>query len=113
MHRNLTTIVLLASALSAAQTSSQSKPPQQPQQRDLKIEKIEDVTAPSKAPLIPRSYAVIIGISKYPKLDAGHQLSYAARDAQSIYTALISPEGGNFKQENVHVLKDEKATLAN
>ena len=35
------------------------------------------------------------------------------RDAQSIYTILISPEGGNFKQENVHVLTGAKATLAN
>ena len=63
--------------------------------------------------MIPRSYAVIIGISKYPKLDASHQLTYVERDAQSIYTALISPEGGNFKQENVHVLTGTKATLAN
>ena len=34
------------------------------------------------------------------------------RDAQSIYTIAISPEGGNFKQENVHVLEGAKATLA-
>jgi tetratricopeptide (TPR) repeat protein len=109
MLLRVTTYTLLFSAAVAAQTTA---PPAQPQQRDLKIEKIEDTTAPPKTPMIPRSYAVIIGISKYPKLAANLQLNYAERDAQSIYTALISPEGGNFKQENVHVLTGTKATLA-
>ena len=40
-------------------------------------------------------------------------MQLAERDAQSIYTIAISPEGGNFKQENVHVLTGAKATLAN
>ena len=40
------------------------------------------------------------------------QLRFAERDAQSIYTILISPEGGSFKAENVHVLTGAKATLA-
>ena len=30
----------------------------------------------------------------------------------AIYTILISPEGGNFKAENVHMLTGDKATLA-
>ena len=38
--------------------------------------------------------------------------AFAERDAQAIFTALISPEGGNFRVENVHVLTNEKATLA-
>jgi tetratricopeptide (TPR) repeat protein len=41
------------------------------------------------------------------------RINYPERDAQSIYTIAISPEGGNFKQENVHVLEGSKATLAN
>jgi tetratricopeptide (TPR) repeat protein len=82
-------------------------------QRDLKIEKIEEPGAPPKQAVIPRSYAVIIGISGYKNLDEKWQLQYAERDAQSIYTIAISPEGGNFKQENVHVLEGAKATLAN
>src|SRR6185295_9964084 len=65
-----------------------------------------------KAPAIPRSYAVIVGISKYKNLPDKLQLQFADRDAQSIYTILISPEGGNFKAENVHMLTGEKATLA-
>jgi tetratricopeptide (TPR) repeat protein/uncharacterized caspase-like protein len=89
----------------------------QPGQRDLKIEKIENapaasVTAVPKPVAIPRSYAVIIGVSNYPKLSADFQLQFAERDAQSIFTILISPEGGSFKTENVHMLTGAKATLA-
>src|SRR5262249_33245634 len=40
------------------------------------------------------------------------QLQFAERDAQSIFTILISPEGGSFKTENVHMLTGAKATLA-
>ncbi len=93
-----------------AQTPSQTPPKQQ--QRDLKIEKIDDAGAPPKLQTIPRSYAVIVGISRYQKLPENWQLQFAERDAQSIYTIAISPEGGNFKQENVHVLEGAKATLA-
>jgi hypothetical protein len=38
---------------------------------------------------------------------------YSERDAQSIFDVLISPEGGNFHRENVHLLIGAKATLAN
>ncbi len=88
-------------------------PPPATKQRDLKVEKLdaEPAGAP-KAPKIPRSYAVIVGVSRYRNLDAKLQLQFAERDAQSIFTALISPEGGNFRVENVHLLINEKATLA-
>ena len=85
-----------------------AQPPQQ--QRDLKLEKIEDPTLPAK--LSGHSYAVVVGISKYPNLPADKQLQFAERDAQSIYTILISPEGGNFKAENVKLLTGAQATLA-
>jgi tetratricopeptide (TPR) repeat protein len=98
-------LVVLCAALSA-----QPQPAQQ-RQRDLKLEKIETPETP-KAPVIPRSYAVIVGISRYQNLPANLQLQYAERDAQAIYTILISPEGGNFKAENVHVLTGDRATLA-
>ncbi|MBZ5585777.1 MAG: tetratricopeptide repeat protein [Acidobacteriia bacterium] len=84
----------------------------QQQQRDLKIEKIGNEPTQPKPVTIPRSYAVVIGISRYQKLPENLQLQFAERDAQSIYTILISPEGGNFKAENVHVLAGAKATLA-
>ena len=62
---------------------------------------------------IPRSYALVIGIAKYKNLPDSAQLAYPNRDAQDIYTTLISAEGGQFPAENVHELIDEKATIAN
>ncbi|HML18794.1 MAG TPA: tetratricopeptide repeat protein [Bryobacteraceae bacterium] len=80
-------------------------------ERDLKLE--DKTQPPAPAPIaIPRSYAVVIGIAKYddPKVPA---LEFSDRDAESIYSILISPEGGNFHAENVHKLVGPKATLAN
>jgi tetratricopeptide (TPR) repeat protein len=99
-------LLLLSATLAFAQ------PPQQPQKRDLKIEKVEPPTAPAQF-AIPRSYALIVGISAYKNLPPEKQLHYAERDAQAMLTALISPEGGNFKAENVHILTNDKATLTN
>ena len=103
---------LLSTALAFAQQQQPPKPPTQ-QQRDLKVERLDEAPpAPKGNPLPPRSYAVIVGISAYKNLPENLQLKYAERDAQSIYTILISPEGGNFKAENVHILDGAKATLA-
>jgi tetratricopeptide (TPR) repeat protein/uncharacterized caspase-like protein len=89
----------------------QQKPPAQ---RDLKIEKDVAVAAPEKTPSveIPRSYALVIGIAKYKNLSASQQLQYSERDAEAMYSILISPEGGNFRAENVRTLTGAKATLA-
>src|SRR6516164_4200908 len=103
-------LLFLCTALAFAQAAPQ---PPKNQQRDLKVERLDSVpTAPNKPLQIPVSYAVIVGISRYPKLTDKEQLQYAERDAQSIFTALISPEGGNFRVENVHVLTNDQATLA-
>lgn len=83
-----------------------------PRKRDLKLEKIEPDANLPKAPTIPRSYAVIVGISHYANIPSKLQLQFPERDAQSIYTTLISPEGGRFKAENVVLLTGAKATLA-
>ncbi|HLK68551.1 MAG TPA: tetratricopeptide repeat protein [Bryobacteraceae bacterium] len=99
----------------------QKQPPQAPPkqgQRDLRLEKIENEGAEPPTPKVtipmpPRSYALVVGVSRYAKLPSKLQLPYAEADAQLMYTILISPEGGNFKAENVHVLTNEKATLAN
>lgn len=105
--------LLLAFVLAAAAAAQPQTPPAQPQKRDLKVEKIEPETAPApKTPSIPRSYAVVVGISRYAHVPEKLQLQFAERDAQSIYTTLISPEGGRFKAENVRVLTGAKATLA-
>ncbi len=86
----------------------------QPAQRDLRVEKDVTPSAAAKpaAVQIPRSYAVVIGIAKYKNLPANQQLLFPERDAESIYSILISPEGGNFRAENVHTLIGPKATLA-
>ena len=87
---------------------------QQPQQRDLKVEKEPPPAAPKPAGVtIPRSYALVVGIAKYQSLPDKLQLQYAERDAEAIYSILISPEGGNFRAENVHKLTGAKATRAN
>lgn len=103
-------LFLGCAALALAQAPPKQAPGKQ-QERDLKIEK-EDETPLPVGTTIPRSYAVIVGISRYGKLEDKFQLQYAERDAESIHTVLISPEGGNFKAENVHVLMGPQATLA-
>src|SRR5664279_1121537 len=100
---------LLSAFALVAVAAAQTQPPAK-QQRDLKLEKIPEPAAPANGPA--HSYAVIVGVAKYPKLEGKFQLQFPERDAQSIYTALISPEGGNFKAENIKVLTGPKATLA-
>lgn len=107
----ITALATLAAALLPAQTNPQ--PPQR-QQRDLRYED-EKPAEPAKpvSAAIPRSYALIIGIAQYQNLPAEAQLKYSERDAEAIYSILISPEGGNFRAENVHKLVGPRATLAN
>ena len=88
---------------------------QQPQQRDLSV---KTVPAPAPAPVqhpmaVPRSYALVIGIAKYQNLAPGQNLQFSERDADSMFSILISPEGGSFPAENVHRLTGSRATLAN
>jgi tetratricopeptide (TPR) repeat protein/uncharacterized caspase-like protein len=90
---------------------------QQKKERDLRMETDSSRTDAAKpttpAPAIPRSYALIIGVAKYPNLPEKAQLDFAERDAQAVYSILISPEGGNFRAENVKRLIGPQATLAN
>jgi tetratricopeptide (TPR) repeat protein len=107
--RLLAFLILAAAAL--------AQPPAQPpkQQRDLKFE--SEVARPPEsetAPVaIPRSYALVIGIANYANLPGTAQLQFSERDAEAIYSILISPEGGNFRAENVRKLVGPRATLAN
>jgi tetratricopeptide (TPR) repeat protein len=106
------TLLLSWSLLASAQ---QTPPPKQ--QRDLKLEteikKAPEPKPPAAAPTIPRSYALVVGIAHYKNLPESAQLSFPERDAESIYSILISPEGGNFRAENVHRLIGAKATRDN
>jgi tetratricopeptide (TPR) repeat protein len=89
---------------------------QQKKERDLKYEKDALKTAAKPvengAVSIPRSYALVVGVGNYKNLPAKDQLQFAERDAEAIFSILISPEGGNFHIENVHKLTGARATLA-
>lgn len=57
------------------------------------------------------AYGVIVGIGKYKDKDIP-TLKYAKEDAQAIYDILTDSKYGNFPKENVKLLLDEEATLA-
>jgi tetratricopeptide (TPR) repeat protein len=106
-----------ASLLLASLLLAQQPPKQEPskQERDLRLEKDgAPVSIPGqpKPVRIPRSYALVVGIGNYQNLAAAQQLQFPERDAEAIYSILISTEGGNFRAENVHKVVGAKATLA-
>ncbi len=98
------TLLIFVSSLLLAQTG-----------RDLKFTKDSSGTlvTPDGKAAIPRSYALVVGISEYKNLPPKGQLKFPYRDAADVYTALISSEGGQFPAENVHRLLGKQATLAN
>lgn len=99
-----------AGVLQAQQQSPAAAPPPAVESRDLKA--VQDKKA-ARAVAIPRSYALVIGISQYKNLPASAQLAFPDHDAEDMYAALISPDGGQFPAENVHKLINERATVAN
>ena len=106
-------VLLVAASGLPAQTPATAPAGQSADQnstRDLKVIPKAGTTA---TVAIPRSYAVVIGIAVYKNLPASAQLEFPNRDAEDIYAALISPEGGQFPAENVHKLINERATVAN
>jgi tetratricopeptide (TPR) repeat protein len=109
----IASLTCLAACAVAQQKAAQPAPqtPPQSKSRDLKYE--ENNTAPAPSVAVPRGYALIIGIANYKNLPAKAQLEFSERDADAMYSILISPEGGNFHAENVHRLTGAQATLAN
>jgi hypothetical protein len=101
---------IASSLIIAAVAAAQPKAAQQSKSRDLRYEEDRPAVTPAS---IPRGYALIVGVAGYKNLPATAQLEYSERDADAIYSVLISPEGGNFRAENVHRLTGAKATLAN
>ena len=103
-------ILILVSMTLQAQKPAPSK------ERDLTLESLTPSSVPATDPVrphIPRSYALVVGVSNYQNLPDAQQLPYSNRDAEAIYSVLISPEGGNFPAENVHKLIGSAATLSN
>ena len=110
-------LLLLLSSATALRLRAQTTQPtpsagaaDTPQGRDLHRVQPQEVQSPVT---VPRSYALIVGISHYENLPANAQLKYPDRDAADVYTTLISPDGGQFPPENVHRLLDSEATVAN
>ncbi|MEQ1758495.1 MAG: tetratricopeptide repeat protein [Vicinamibacterales bacterium] len=106
---HLALLCLGLASLAVAQTPDASAP-SPIQERRLTLEQKSPDAAPAG---IPRGYAVVIGVSTYPNLDASRQLKYAESDARAVYRSLISKEAGAFPAENVHMLLGAQATLAN
>jgi tetratricopeptide (TPR) repeat protein len=86
---------------------------QPPQQRDLAVKDVAGAPKPARVAAPPRSYALVVGIARYQNLAEKDNLQFSERDAESIYSILISPEGGSFPAQNVHRLIGARATLAN
>ena len=61
--------------------------------------------------MVPRGYAIVIGVSKYRNLPAQSNLLYAEKDAENVYAALLSQQGGNVEFPNVKKLIGPDATL--
>ncbi len=100
--------------LFAAFAAAQQQAPAPGKARDLVVTRMESIDAPlaGKA-AVPKSYAVIVGVSNYRNLAAKEQLLFTGEDAEAMYSILISREGGNFPAENVHKLTGDRATLRN
>jgi tetratricopeptide (TPR) repeat protein len=116
MSSALHTISLLLLALTAAIAAQQPAPEQKPEdlsKRDLEIERPPMEPESGHALVIPRGYALIIGIAKYENLAPADYLQFSESDAEAIYRVLISKQGGAFPPENVHKLIGAQATLQN
>src|SRR5688572_23443104 len=104
----LVTVTVLAQGSLAAQTPG-STDQQTIRDRTLTLERTSGKTPAG----VPRGYALVIGVSRYQKLDDKRQLRFAESDAEAIYRLLINNEAGAFPPENVHKLIGPQATLAN
>lgn len=82
-------------------------------ERELALRRLPNADNLKANVVVPRGYAVVIGISKYKNLAPEESLSFAESDAENVYAALIGPEAGNFAFENVKKLTGASATKDN
>ncbi|HTM52032.1 MAG TPA: tetratricopeptide repeat protein [Bryobacteraceae bacterium] len=77
-------------------------------------ESLADATAAAAAatPAGGKTYALLIGVSKYQRLPKDQWLQFAEADATLFEKHVLSPRGGSLPPENVLRLTDEKATTA-
>src|SRR5579859_4323452 len=111
----LLTVLSLASPVPIL---SQTPPPPASSQnpndgsRDLKPVHPPENAGSVASGVVPQSYALVIGIARYANLPDSAQLHYPDRDAESIYTTLISQQGGQFPANHVHLLTGADASKA-
>lgn len=60
-----------------------------------------------------QQYALIIGITGYPKYTESKRLRYADDDALLFYDFIQSKQGGNFSEQNIRLLINQDATRRN
>ncbi|HXG68026.1 MAG TPA: caspase family protein [Blastocatellia bacterium] len=89
-------------------SAKQKKKTGQARARDLEI-KPEEIAPAAARGVGSRSFALLIGVSRYANLPEKAQLKYADRDAQALRDFLISDKGG-FLPEHVTLLTNEDAT---
>jgi tetratricopeptide (TPR) repeat protein len=99
-----------AVATKPAEPTPAPQPTNEPQTRDLKLEVVKAGETPDKKGAVR---AVVVGISSYKFLPEKVQLRFAHRDAEEFSAFLKSIPGGAVPEQNVQVLTNERATLAN
>jgi len=77
----------------------------------------EDAERRVSSPRVPpegggKTYALVVGISRYPRLSEDQQLQFAHRDALMFADHLRSPRGGGLPSGQLELLTDERATTA-
>jgi len=64
----------------------------------------------SRVTTVGQRFAVVIGISQYSDSRIP-PLRYGAKDAKSFHDWLVSPSGGRYAPDHVHLLLDQQATV--
>src|SRR5215472_18025995 len=104
---------MMGPLLLTAQNPQPSQQPPESSPRDLKPVHPQENNGVTPTGVAPQRYALVIGIAHYENLPDSAQLRYPDRDAESIYTTLISQEGGRFPANHVHMLTGAQASRAN
>ena len=67
----------------------------------------------AEGPSTAKTYALVIGISRYPKLPQDLWLQYPEADAKAFSDHLSSPRGGSVPPDQMLILTNDRATTGN
>jgi hypothetical protein len=86
-------IWLAAVLFALAQPLGAQQAPPGARERDLDLVTGSGEVVTKSGPVrVPRSYALVVGVAKYPNLPPEKALHFTERDAEAIYQILISPQ---------------------